>query len=179
MVAMTEGDQPVGDEEAHGLALMRDAGAALVAGVRERLPLWVIRSVERILDAWGGVAEAERSAARADATAAGAATAQRVAEALAGLLALDPAEQRATPLEIIRSAYREPTEVLAALGVPPVVRDEFAERAWPDDVYGLAIASLAELRTDAGAADRDDDLGPLHLAWGLGKAKVITARQAR
>ena len=45
------------------------------------------------------------------------------------LLATDPAEQRSTPLEIVRSAYREPTEILVAAGVPPVVRDPFDERA--------------------------------------------------
>jgi hypothetical protein len=56
-------------------------------------------------------------------------------------------------------------------GIPGVVRDEFAERAWPDDRYGLVPAGLADLG--------DPDLGPLLLAWGMAKAKVIRARLER
>jgi hypothetical protein len=51
------------------------------------------------------------------------------------------------------------------------VRDEFAERAWPDDDYGLVPDTLADLG--------DDDLAPLHLAWGVAKATVVRARRAR
>jgi len=35
----------------------------------------------------------------------------------------------ATPLEVVRSAYREPTAVLEAAAIPPVERDGFDERA--------------------------------------------------
>jgi hypothetical protein len=87
---------------------------------------------------------------------------------LEALFALDPAEQRATPLEVVRSAYREPTAVLAAAGIPPVARDEFDERAWPDDHYGLVIHDLGDLG--------DSDLAPLHFAWGMAKARVLRAR---
>ena len=58
--------------------------------------------------------------------------------------------------------------MLAAAGIPPVERDDFHERAWPDDDYGLVPESLADLG--------DDDLGPLLLAWGLAKAAVLRAR---
>ena len=74
-----------------------------------------------------------------------------------------------TPLEIVRRAYREPTAVLAAAGVAPVERDEFAERAWPDDTYGLVVHGLGDLG--------DEDLAPLQMAWGLAKAKVLRARR--
>ena len=87
---------------------------------------------------------------------------------LARLLATDPSAQTATPLEIVRSAYREPTAVLAAAGIPPVERDEFDERAWPDDRYGLVISTLGDLG--------DPDLAPLHFAWGMAKATVLRAR---
>jgi hypothetical protein len=87
---------------------------------------------------------------------------------LRALLDRDPADQRSTPLEIVRRAYREPTEVLAAAGVPPVERDEFAERAWPDDTYGLVVHGLGDLG--------DEDLAPLQMAWGLAKTKVLRAR---
>ena len=82
--------------------------------------------------------------------------------------AADPAAQGATPLEIVRSAYREPTAVLEAAGVPPVERDGFDERAWPDDRYGLVPRTLGDLG--------DPDLAPLMLAWGMAKAAVLRAR---
>ena len=85
------------------------------------------------------------------------------------MFARDVEAQRSTPLEIVRRAYREPTAVLAAAGVAPVERDDFAERAWPDDTYGLVVHGLGELG--------DEELGPLQLAWGMAKAKVVRARR--
>ena len=55
--------------------------------------------------------------------------------------------------------------------MPPVERDVFEERSFPDDDYGLVPHSLADLG--------DDDLAPMLMAWGLGKAKVLRARAAR
>ncbi|MGH9031194.1 MAG: hypothetical protein ACRDZV_03625, partial [Acidimicrobiia bacterium] len=86
---------------------LREAGAAIIAGVERCLPGWVEREVERILEAWGRLSPAARERAREDAATAGAVAAGRVCEALAELLAVDPAEQTATPLEIVRTAYRE------------------------------------------------------------------------
>jgi hypothetical protein len=91
-----------------------------------------------------------------------------VTDELRTLFALDAAAQSATPLEIVRGAMREPTDVLRAAGVPPVVRDAFAERAWPDDRYALVPTTLGDLG--------DPELGPLQLAWGLAKTKVLRAR---
>ncbi len=99
---------------------------------------------------------------------AGDAGAARVDGALRELFAADAAEQTATPLEVVRTAYREPTAVLAAAGIPPVDRDAFAERAWPDDRYGLVPHTLADLG--------DPTLAPLLLAWGMAKAAVLRAR---
>ena len=87
------------------------------------------------------------------------------------MFALDPAAQTATPLEIVRSAYREPTAVLVSAGVPAVERDGFDERAWPDDRYGLVPHTLGDLG--------DPDLAPLMLAWGMAKAAVLRARAER
>jgi hypothetical protein len=74
----------------------------------------------------------------------------------------------ATRVQIVRSAYREPTAVLEAAGIPPVERSEFDERAWPDDRYGLVIHDLGALG--------DEELAPLHFAWGVAKAGVLRAR---
>ncbi len=159
------------DDEARALARLDEMGAAIVAGVEAQVPAWARTQVERLLDAWGGASAAARARAEAESVAAGEAAADRVVAELRALFALDPEQQRATPLEVVRSAYREPTSVLAAAGVPPVVRDEFDERAWPDDVYGLVPRTLGDLG--------DPELAPLHLAWGLAKAAVLRARRAR
>lgn len=154
---------------------MRSAGDAIVAGVAAGLPGWVEAQVRRILDAWGRAEPEARAAALQAATVAGAEAAERVTGDLKVLLALDPAEQAATPLEIVRSAFAEPTAVLAAVGVPAVVRDPFDERAWPGDRYGLVPRTLG----DVGPGPDASDLGGQQLAWGLAKAKVLRARAAR
>ena len=132
------------------------------------MPAWVEASVARILDAWGKADGATRTKAAEDAVAAGRAAAARVTDELQALFALDAAEQRMTPLEIVRTAVREPTEVLERAGVPAVVRDAFDEQSWPDDRYGLVPRTLGDLG--------DAELGPLQLAWGLAKTKVLRAR---
>jgi hypothetical protein len=101
---------------------------------------------------------------------AGVQASERIAAELEALFALDPDDQRWTPFQVIRTVHRDLTPVLREAGVPPVVRDEFAERALPDDDYGLAPDTLADFG--------DDDLAPLHLAWGVAKATVHKARRA-
>ena len=159
---------PDGVSEAAASARLRDAGDAILAGVERCMPGWVVVEVTSVLDAWGRLDADARERAEADARDAGVACAHRVTDELRALLALDPADQRATPLEIIRGAVREPSQVLERAGVPPVVRDEFDERTLPDDIYGLAPRTLGDLG--------DDSLAPLHLVWGLAKAAVLRAR---
>ena len=158
---------PPGDELA-GSRLLAEAAAAIVAGVERELPGWVERSVVGILDAWGKVDAGARARAERASVDAGTAAAVRIVAELRALFAIDPAAQHATPLEVVRSAYREPTAVLAAARVPAVERDDFDERAWPDERYGLVIRTLGDLG--------DDDLAPLHFAWGMAKARVLRAR---
>jgi hypothetical protein len=157
--------------EAEAVERLREAGAAIVAGVERAVPAWVTREVQRIVDAWGHLDPAAAEAARLAAGPAGRAAARRVGDDLRALLARDAAEQAVTPLQVVRSVYEEPTAVLGAAGIPPVERDAFHESAWPDDHYGLVPEHLADLG--------DDDLGPLLLAWGMAKAAVLRSRVAR
>jgi hypothetical protein len=146
-------------------AQLRIYADVLADGIDAELGPWVERSVAVMADAWRpGLAgqlvdDARQAGERATA---------EVGPQVRALLAADVDEQRGTPLALLRGAVRYPTEVLAAAGVAEVVRDEFAERAFPADVYGLAPASFA-------------DLGPaLHepgLAWGAAKAHVVLARR--
>jgi hypothetical protein len=135
--------------------------------VARTLPGWVVTKVAFIADAWGRLDANARARLDADAVTAGEAASARVVARLGDFFSTPPAEQRTTPLEIVRTATGEVTAVLAAAGIPPVERDAFAERAFPEDLYDVTPASLADLG--------DDDLGPLQLAWGLAKAKVLRA----
>ena len=148
---------------------LAEASAALIEGLPRVLPDWAAGSADALLSAWGGLDPARQRQVVAEARQAGERAARRVAQELGDLLALDPAEQRATPLEIIRGAVAEPTAVLAAAGLPDVVRDPFEERAWPDDRFGLVPRTLRDL---------DPDLAAVHFAWGVAKAAVLRARSA-
>lgn len=152
------------DADAAALRL-RETSDAILVGVARTLPGWVERGIARIADAWGRLDPDERAALDAGAREAAVAATTRVTAALRALFATDAAAQRSTPLEIVRTATREVTEVLAAAGIPPVERDAFAERAFPDDLYGVTPATLADLG--------DEELGPLQLAWGLAKVQVL------
>ena len=156
------------DDEDVAARRLADASDAIVAGVALEVPGWTQRSVARIADAWGRLDAEQRAALDHAARDAGAVAAARVTADLRALFAADASAQRATPLEIVRTAYREPTAVLEAAGIPPVARDPFDGRAWPDDRYGLVPRTLGDLG--------DPDLAPLHLAWGLAMAAVLRAR---
>ena len=144
---------------------MEEHANALAAAIEEALPRWVTRSVERILLAWSGEAD---PAVIAEAAAAGVRAVDEVMPRLRALLAADVDEQRTNPLSILREAVRYPTEVLRAAGVPGVVRDEFDERAFPDDDYGLTPASFGDV---------DPLLHEPGLTWGAAKAHTHLSRR--
>ncbi len=141
----------------HGVELA-DAVDAVLAG-------WVERCVLDVLRAQG----AEPTAAvAADAAAAGQRARAEVVPRLRSLVAADLDEQTTGPLALLRDAVRYPTGVLTAAGAAPVVRDEFAVRAFPGDVYGLSPAAFADV---------DERLHEPGLRWGAAKAYVHLARR--
>jgi hypothetical protein len=148
---------------------LRVAGEAIVHAVESHLEAWTVAQVLRILDAWGRADAATRTTAERDAHRAGSDAAIATAEQLRGLFAVDVAEQRVTPLEIVRGAIHAPTAVLEAAGIPPIDRSDFDERAFPDDRYGLVPLTFGDLG--------DASLAPLQLAWGVAKAAVLRARR--
>lgn len=156
---------------AQGRALMASSGEAIVAAVEQRGAGWVTQAAIAVLDAWGRLDPGARDGASSALADAGRDAARRVVAELRALLVADPAAQHHTPLQIVRTLREEPTAVLSSLGVPPIVRDAFEERALPDDLYGLAPRSLGELG--------DEDAAPMMLAWGVGKATVMRAEAAK
>jgi hypothetical protein len=139
--------------------------AELATAVESCLPRWVVRSVEDLCIAYHGHCSEQ---IRADAEAAGRQAADDVMPAMHALLAADIDEQRTNPLAIVRRAVVHPTAVLRAAGVPPVVRDEFAEGNFPDDVYDLSPASFADI---------DPELHEPGLRWGAAKAHTHLRRR--
>lgn len=132
--------------------------AALADAIEAALPAWMVSCVERVMVAWSGSFSMQVAAAS---RAVGDRAAKDVGSEVRRLLAADIDEQWTTPLEIVRSAVRYPTAVLAELGVPPVERDEFSMRRFPEDVYGLSPASLADVAPD---------LAEPAIVWGAAKA---------
>jgi hypothetical protein len=84
------------------------------------------------------------------------------------LLIADPDEQRANPLAVVRAALQVPTEFLLQAGAQPRARDEFLQRANPDDLFGLAPATWSDI---------DPRLHQPGLEWGAWKAATILMRR--
>jgi hypothetical protein len=137
---------------------MSEYASALADQIDAALGPWVVRCVTTRAEAWRGSVDPVIAAA---ATAAGRQAQAETGSAVRALLAADIDDQRTTPLALVRAAVRYPTEVLRHAGVPPVVRDPFDERAFPDDIYGLSPASFADI---------DPSLADPGLAWGAAKA---------
>ncbi len=144
-----------------------DVAERLAAAVEAALPEWVQRSVRQRLVDWTGAADPE---AMTQAAAAGLHASEEVGAEVRRLLATDVDEQWTNPLAILRGAVRYPTEVLRRAGVPPIVRDQFDERHFPDDDYGLVPRTFADVHPSL------HDLG---LAWGAAKAQAHLARHGR
>jgi hypothetical protein len=151
------------DDPADAEALARHA-AALADAIADALPGWVRRCVGDRLAAAGIEPDAAVDAATEDAAQRCAAD---VGPSVRALLADDVDRQRTTPLALLRAAVAHPTAVLRAAGVPPVVRDDFAARSFPDDDYDLTPASFADV---------DPSLHEPGLVWGAAKAHVHRRR---
>jgi hypothetical protein len=145
-------------------AVLRAAGEALADGVVVALPGWVERSVRRLLEAWRGAAEPDVVARAQEA---GRRAADEVGHELRRLLAADVDRQWANPLALVRRAVSYPTAVLRDAGVPEVVRDEYDEGHFPDDVYGLTPRTFADV---------DPALQDPALVWGAAKARASMVR---
>lgn len=147
------------------VAALRLHAAQLADGIDEHLATWVAGLVVERYQQWAGSVPAE---VRAAARGAGDEAAAEVLPAVRDLLGRDVDAQPTGPLEVARRAVRPATDALRRAGVPPVVRDEVAERIHPDDDYDLTPGSFADIHP----ALRD-----LGLTWGAAKAHVILARR--
>ena len=133
-----------------------EAAEALADAIEAALPGWVARAAAPAAADPEVVADAGRRAVA------------EIGPAVRSLLAADVDEQRTNPLAVVRRAVRYPTEVLQAAGVTPPARDEFAVRAFPDDVYDLSPATWADLGPEV------QEPG---IVWGAAKAYTVLQRR--
>ncbi len=144
--------------------VLRDVGRELWSSIDIAVGPWVVRVVERLHRSWNGeFPDTVRDGAHRAADEARAAVMPR----LRVLLEADVDEQRSTPLQLLRDVGSFPTAALREAGLPGVVRDAVDERLWPDDVYAIGPAALADV---------DVSLHTISLVWGAAKAKAHIAR---
>ena len=145
-------------------AQLLEHGLAFAVAITAALPAWVERCVAQRCDE-AGVPEDDQL--RAAARRAGAECATEVGRTVTELLTTDPDGQESTPLTLLRKAVAYPTGVLAAAGVPPVERDDFSRRSFPEDPYDLSPATVADV---------DPSLHDLAMTWGAARAWVHRRR---
>jgi len=149
----SDSDPTLADDEATLAGYARDLATAYAAVA---LP-WMVGLVER-----------HHPSAVADAMPRLRAAAETSIDDLRRLLEADIGDQPTGPLEVLRRSIATPTEVLRDAGVPPVPRDPFDERNFPQDVYALSPASFADV---------DPTLHEPGLVWGAAKAHVHLRRR--
>jgi hypothetical protein len=159
-------DEDRADAEGDPEQLLARYARELADGIGRVLPGWVSRCVADRYEQWSGRPPDDELLEAA--TRAGEKARDEVGDAVAQTLTLDIDQQRVPPLSLLRSAVRYPTQVLRAAGVPPVVRDDFSERSFPEDLYDLTPSSFADL---------SPDLHEPGLMWGAAKAHVHLRRR--
>jgi hypothetical protein len=141
-----------------------DYSARLLQSVTAVAGPWAVRLVDERLTAnglFGLVPEESRLSAVTE-------TERLAIEGLRELLELDAEQQRTNPLAVLRAATAPIGRFLASVGATPVERDEFDQRSFPDDVYGLAPATWADI---------DASLLEPGIEWGAWKAATIIGRR--
>jgi hypothetical protein len=132
---------------------------ALADAIEATFRPWLVEAV---------CARATGDGVRAAAEAMADAAAAEVQPRVRALLATDIDHQATTPLALLRGAVGPANALLTELGVAPADRDEFAERAFPEDVHGLAPAAFEDISPDL--------RGP-GIEWGAAKAFVHLRRR--
>lgn len=142
-----------------------EISVALGDAIAAAVPGWIERLVVERVTAWRGSVTPEVRGAAAEA---GEAARDDIVPRVRALLSTDIDEQRTNPLALLRGATVHAHRVLAAEEVPAVVRDEFAERSFPDDIYGLVPAAWTDI---------DGALHEPGMTWGAAKAFLFKARR--
>lgn len=143
-----------------GTVVHEPRARALLVAILDAYPGWLRTRIHALVGDRAGASDAvERTVTQST---------EWVADALTTLLASDPEKQRDNPLHVLRSASRFANQTLASMEVGTPQRDEFEQRAMPEDTYAigpLAWIDLGQLVHEAG------------IEWGAWKAAVIISRR--
>ena len=144
---------------------LQEIGAQLAQELEKALPIWVEACVRRAYEASGG----EWQQQIADETlSAGARCARALTQELSEILTADVEQQITNPMSVLRKAAMYPTEVLLRHETPPLQRDEYAEAAFPKDIYDLTPTAFLDF------GQRCHELG---ITWGATKAHAHFAKR--
>jgi hypothetical protein len=158
-VANPSSAEPSDDERLASIA------ADFAAAIEQAIPGWIERIVEaRVVAAGMAVTDEVRAQVRDTA----AATADLLGPRVRAVVTADVDDGGGSPLAALRDGVGPATELLGALRVPPSRRDDFARRAFPDDVYELGPAAFADV---------DESLVEPGVAWGAARAHVHLRRR--
>jgi hypothetical protein len=158
----SDANPPVAADDEARLAAI---AAELADRVEAMVPGWIERLVlDRVRD-WSGHVSAEVAA---EAVVAAEEARRDVVPRMRALLLADIDEQAGNPLEVLRRGTSHAHDALDRIGVPGVVRDDFARRSFPGDTYDLVPATWSDV---------DPSLHELGLTWGAAKAFVHKARR--
>lgn len=161
---MTKSSPESGRAAAEDEERLVEISARLADAINESLPTWVHRCVAESAARSGQLSRQLEMAA----IAAGQAALDDVGPKVRELLRTDIDAQTTTPLSLVRSAIRFPTQVLREAGVIPPERPDFDVDAFPDDIYGLTPANFGEVHAD---------LHQPGIEWGAAKAFVHLRRR--
>lgn len=139
---------------------LRAAGLALGQAIVDALEPWALA----VATQRGGPSTA------AAGQRAGATMAETLAPLLVELLAADVDRQRGTPLAVVRASIGPLTEVLRTAGAGRPVRDDVDLAMAPDDEFGVAPRTFADLGEAVHEAG---------IRWGVAKAFAHRARHLR
>ncbi|MGB3412359.1 MAG: hypothetical protein WBA45_14320 [Microthrixaceae bacterium] len=146
--------------------LFRKYSQELADAIDAQIEGWVTRSIRRRcavagVDVTGQLEALVNDAARK--------CRAEVSTRMNSLLSADIDDQRTTPLAIIRASIHHAADVLSIAGVRPVERDEFERRSFPDDIYALSPASMADVH---------ESLAEPAIVWGAAKAHIHRSRHS-
>lgn len=151
--------------EQPGVLELEPYGYALYRAVIDATAPWITSRVQAIASASVDVNSPEFQTALAEVARR---TYRVVQEGLYALLVTDVDAQKSNPLHLVRESTTSATELLRMLAVPPARRDEFEERAMPNDVYAIGPLTWRDL---------SDDVHDAGISWGAWKAATILMRR--
>ncbi len=143
--------------------LYRHSADALIQAVDAHLDEWLFALVANRLRDWNGGVDRENTTAECIAD-----IHRLTLSELSALVGQDVADQRTTPLHIVRRNLAPLTRLLEDAGVPVPRRDPLRVEMSPQDYYDVEPARFDEIHPD---------LGAVALTWGAAKAMLILDRR--